>query len=67
MPKWVPVEVVGILMQDTHGLILELPGGGWWRLEDIWRVKSSLLGTRVTIKGTRIGFNVISVDKIAPA
>jgi len=66
MPKWVPFEQVGILMRDGPYLVLSMPGGGYWRLEDV-RLKREMLGTSVRVKGTRIGFNDISVDSIEAA
>jgi hypothetical protein len=67
MPKWVPVEATGILMRGPTGIILSLTGGGYWCLELSRCLKADKLGTRVTVTGTRVGFNDIAVDKIGPA
>lgn len=64
MPKWVEVSETGILLRDSHGYLLSMPGGGHWRLEDIRHVRSGLLGSRVRIEGMRVEFNTISVDRI---
>lgn len=66
MPQWVPVEETGILMREKNGYVLSLPGGGFWLLEDLPLRARKLMGQRVTVKGTRVGFNAISVDRITP-
>lgn len=64
MPRWVPVEETGILLREKKGYVLSLSGGGYWVLEDLpWRI-GKYLGKRVTVKGTRTGFNSISVKQI---
>jgi hypothetical protein len=67
MPKWVPVEAIGIVMRGPTGIILSMTGGGYWCLDLSTRLKAEQLGTRVKVTGMRVGFNEIAVDKIVPA
>jgi len=67
MPKWVAVEATGIVMRGPTGIILSMPGGGYWCLDLSKRLKAEQLGTRVKVTGMRVGFNEIAVDKIVPA
>ena len=67
MPKWVPVEAIGIVMRGPTDIILSMTGGGYWYLDLSARLKAEQLGTRVKVTGMRVGFNEIAVDKIVPA
>ena len=61
MPLWTPVEVVGLLLRDTQGLILRPDGGGEWRL-DAPAKHFALANQRVRVTGVRSGFNQIDVQ-----
>ena len=56
---------VGTLRRNHFGYVLEIHGGGFWVLE-MWSVRKPqrYLGERVTVEGTRVGFNVLSVDRM---
>lgn len=43
--------------------MLELPGGGNWQIEPS-RSVNRLIGERVTVEGTRSGFNDISCQRV---
>jgi hypothetical protein len=52
-----------ILRPDCWGYSLHMDGGGIWEL-DVTRSPRKLLGQRVTVEGTRAGFNLLNVDLI---
>jgi hypothetical protein len=56
----------GLLLADCSQLVLRMDDGGQWRLESI-RLHGKLLGKRVTVAGTRDGFDLIAVSRIDPA
>lgn len=53
-------------MESRRGLVLEMDDGGYYEL-DAGGAARRLLGMRVTLEGTRSGFNLIDVDRIEPA
>lgn len=55
----------GLLLDSIHGPVLELDGGGSWIPEVDWTARR-MLGRRVTVEGSRSGFNRLDVHKIAP-
>lgn len=55
--------VTGLLMLDRGEPVLEVDGGGTWRLQ-IGRNARRFVGYRVTIEGVRVGFDVLDVDLI---
>lgn len=62
-------DETGWLNDDRDELVLRRDGGGRWRL-DVglvlgWRARK-LVGRRVRVKGTRIDFDVLASQKIAP-
>ena len=56
--------------RDVGGLILDVPGGGVWRLDlgvvAAWRARR-LVGMRVRVTGVRDGFDLLAVETIARA
>ena len=66
MPRGTRYRLTGRLMRSSQGLVLEMDDGGCWTL-DIGRRAHALLGQRVTIEGTRSGFNLIDVERIVAA
>lgn len=59
-------RVTGILLDSARGLVLEVDGGGVWAL-DAHGSARKLLGRRVTVEGTRSGFDRLDVDWIGPS
>lgn len=66
MPRFEQLELTGLLLFGGPNFVLSMPGGGEWRLE-LTRSPKKWLGQRVTIKGTRDGFDLIAVTRIAAA
>lgn len=66
MPMGSRHRVTGRLMQSRRGLVLEVEDGGVYAL-DIDRPAAELLGQRVTVEGTRNGFDRLDVEWIGPA
>lgn len=58
--------VTGMLMQSARGLVVEVDGGGTYALDAPGSARK-LLGQRVTVEGTRSGFDRLDVDRISPA
>lgn len=69
MPRGARHVETGILRPSQYGLYaLEMDGGGVWQLDVGWGWKArKLVGQRVTVKGTRAGFNVLDVHRICAA
>lgn len=66
MPMGTHHRETGVLRNSERGLILQVDGGGVYALDtDIDALK--LLGTRVTVEGTRPGFDRLNVHWIGPA
>ncbi|MDX3911588.1 MAG: DUF5818 domain-containing protein [Sphingobium sp.] len=66
MPRFKHYELTGVLLVEGRQFVLSMPGGGTWRLE-VTRSPAKLLGQRVTVMGTRDGFDLIAVTSIAAA
>lgn len=66
MPMGTRHRVKGILLDSARGLVLEVEGGGVWALDVGWSDRK-LVGQRVTVEGTRSGFDRLDVDWIGPA
>lgn len=64
MPMGSKHVVTGRLMETGRGLILQVDGGGEYEL-DAGRAARRLLGHRVTVHGTRSGFNRLDVEWIS--
>ena len=56
---------MGMLLDTHEGVVLELGGGGRWRLKLSWWQRR-FIGQHVKIKGVRIGFDKLKVVKIEP-
>lgn len=65
MPKYTRHVDSGTLRLNHFGYVLEQEGGGFWVLE-MWKPRKPerYLGQRVTVEGTRVGFNILSVDRM---
>lgn len=57
-------DLIGLVLQDGKRTILRVEDGGEWHL-DPDRSFSRYLGRRVSVRGTREGFDLLSVDKIS--
>ena len=58
-------DETGMLRWERGTLILLRDDGGRWRLETGRRAEA-MVGQRVRIVGTRIGFDLLAVSKIDP-
>ncbi len=58
-------DEMGLLRRDRGTLILLRDEGGRWRLETGRRAEA-MVGRRVRIVGTRVGFDLLAVSKIDP-
>lgn len=56
-------ELIGLLLENHGGLILDVDGGGTWRL-DARPGDRTLLGQRVRVDGIRDGFDLLAVKRI---
>lgn len=66
MPMGTHHELVGLLLEARGNLILDVDGGGTWRLDADWRARR-LLGMRVKVVGVRDGFDLLAVTRIERA
>lgn len=64
MPMGTRHEIVGLLLEDRSELVVEVDGGGTWRIDAGWRARR-LLGQRVKVVGVRDGFDLLAVETIA--
>jgi hypothetical protein len=53
----------GLLLRDGPTLVLRRDGGGRWRL-DLDSIPHALIGRRVSVMGTRSGFDIVDVMSI---
>ncbi len=68
MPRGTVHNPTGIIVVVGHDYVLDVDGGGRWRLELRDERKAALLrGFRVTVVGCRAGFDLLEVDTIEPA
>ena len=63
MPIGTRHEIEGLLLERQGELVLDVRGGGTWRLDTGWRARR-LLGRRVRVSGTRDGFDPLAVGTI---
>lgn len=63
MPRGARHVETGILRPGRWGYSLEMDGGGVWQL-DVAGSAQRYLGKRVTVEGTRSGFDLIDVHHI---
>lgn len=65
MPRYTRHQETGLLQHNHFGFVLDMGGGAFWVLE-CWSVPRAkhYLGQRVTVDGTRIGFNILDVDRM---
>lgn len=70
MPRGTRHELVGLLLRDGDTPVLQIAGGGMWRLDlgigATWRARR-LFGLRVRVQGIRDGFDILAVDVIERA
>lgn len=66
MPMGTRHVITGRLLDDHGRLTLDVDDGGRWRL-DAGRDAYRLVGRRVTIKGTRVDFDVLDVASVHEA
>lgn len=66
MPRGTRHEIIGILLEQRGGLVLDVVGGGTWRLDAGWKARR-LLGMRVKVVGIRDGFDLLAVELIERA
>lgn len=66
MPRGTRHVLTGVLIESRTGLILRVDGGGEWRLDAGHRARAHL-GARVALQGVRVGFDELSVTRIALA
>ncbi len=66
MPMGTHHRETGLLMMAQRGYELHVDGGGVWAL-DVNRSPKALLGQRVTVEGTRGGFDLLNVRTIEVA
>lgn len=63
MPRGARHIEIGILRPGRWGYSLEMDGGGIWEL-DVTSSPRKLMGQRVTVEGTRAGFNLLNVRRV---
>ena len=63
MPRGARHVETGILRPGKWGYRLETDGGGMWQL-DVAGSARRYLGRRVTVEGTRAGFDLLDVHRI---
>lgn len=63
MPRGTHHQLTGRLMRSGKNFVLEMDDSGQWTL-DVGRRAQLLVGHRVTLEGTRSGFNLIDVERI---
>lgn len=56
-------EVTGMLLQDRNSLVVDVDGGGTWRLDAGWDARR-LLGHRVRVYGRRDDFDLLAVKRM---
>ena len=66
MPRGTRHVLTGTLRQTRFGHALEMDGGGVWQLDAPWSAAKRHCNQRVTVEGTRSGFNLLDVHRIAP-
>jgi hypothetical protein len=64
MPRGVPLDLEGLLLEDKGQLFLRMDDGGHWRVEAGWSARK-LLGRRVRVTGTRDGFDLVAARRVA--
>lgn len=66
MPLGTNHRINGLLLSKRGQLVLQVDGGGVWRLEDDPGL-SKYLGKRVCIEGIRSGFDLLTINRIDAA
>ena len=66
MPMGTEHVVTGLLLTRRRELVLDVDGGGTWRL-GIGGAARGFLGRRVTVQGLRAGFDLLEVKSFWPA
>lgn len=63
MPRGTHHEITGTLLEQRGELVLDVAGGGTWRLDAGWKARR-LLGMRVKVLGVRDGFDLLAVEHL---
>ncbi|WP_302050499.1 DUF5818 domain-containing protein [Sphingobium chlorophenolicum] len=66
MPRGTRHVLIGTLRRTRFGHVLEMDGGGVWQLDASWSAAKRHCNQRVTVEGTRSGFDLLDVDRIMP-
>ncbi|WP_230481587.1 DUF5818 domain-containing protein [Sphingomonas sp. Leaf21] len=66
MPRGTRHVLTGTLRRTRFGHVLEIDGGGVWQFDAPWSAAKRHCNQRVTVEGTRSGFDLLDVDRIAP-
>lgn len=66
MPRGTRHVLIGTLRRTRFGHALEIDGGGVWQLDGGWSSAKRYCNQRVTVEGTRSGFDLLDVHRIAP-
>lgn len=68
MPRGTRHILTGTLRQTRLGYVLEINGGGVWRLDlsTIWRLRR-YIGQHVVVEGIRSGFDLLDVHSLKMA
>lgn len=67
MPRGTEHRVVGLLVADPRGFVLEVDGGGRWQLDvSDYGSARDLCNHRVVVTGRRAGFDLLEVETLTP-
>lgn len=66
MPLGSSLTLEGLLLEDGRQLVLRMDDGGVWRVE-AGRAARRLLGQRVSLVGTRDGFDLVAARRVTLA
>lgn len=65
MPRGTRHMLTGTLFLARRGFELHMDGGGVWALDvPSWRRARRFLGQRVTVEGTRSGFDLLDINRM---
>lgn len=65
MPRGTRHTLTGTLRRTQLGYVLEIEGGGVWRLDlgTIWRIKR-YMDRKIIVEGIRSGFDLLDVNTL---